>query len=444
MSQQNCSLAVLDSADRNLTSIRTSLCTISTLQYELYLCILDSCSQVDQIISINVLQDDTCFGVPFPSRKTYIIQAEIILTVFTYAAIISRLISRLWVARKIWWDDWIVIAAAVLMVPNTAIPIYTAYHGFGTHAWNVRVQDQVLIPKLYYAAQIFYTLMQCLAKFSILFIYLRIFPLPNFRLIIKICIGWMACHTLIFTLGTALQCLPVQTLWDPSIGHKCIDIHAFAVSGAVFSIFEDLVIMLLPISELKGLPFTIRKRIALCLMFALGSFACITSMIRLKYVKNYYPNIDASWENVDIVIWSDIETYTAIICSCLMCIRPLLKNCFPSLFPPAQNQFVTRNNFNTRNNFAAQNSNWTNSNFDSQASNATLASTGLTHLRGAKTNDKFRSSNSRFQSASFGLGKESWDAGNGIGNEGDFGTRTMREMESQQPQTSNYELVERQ
>jgi hypothetical protein len=89
---------------------------------------------------------------------------------------------------------------------------------------------------------------------------------------------------------------------------------------------------------------------------------------------------------------------------------------FPSLFPPAQNQFVTRNNFNTRNNFAAQNSNWTNSNFDSQASNATLASPGLTHPRGAKTSDKFRSSNSRFQSASLGLGKESWDAGNGIGN----------------------------
>ncbi len=147
-------------------------------------------------------------------------------------------------------------------------------------------------------------------------------------------------------------------------------------------------------------------------------------------------------ENVDIVIWSDIETYTAIICSCLMCIRPLLKKCFPSLFP-AENQFVTRNNFNIRNNFTAQNSNWTNSNFDSQASNATLASTGLTHPRGAKTSDKFRSSNSRFQSGFLGLGKESWDVGNGIDNERHFGTRTVREIESQQPQINNYELVER-
>jgi hypothetical protein len=37
--------------------------------------------------------------------------------------------------------------------------------------------------------------------------------------------------------------------------------------------------------------------------------------------------------NVDAIIWSDIEAYTAVICSCLMAIRPLLMKCFPTLFP---------------------------------------------------------------------------------------------------------------
>ena len=38
-------------------------------------------------------------------------------------------------------------------------------------------------------------------------------------------------------------------------------------------------------------------------------------------------------DNVDVIIWSVLETFTAVICACLMCLRPLLVRCLPSLFP---------------------------------------------------------------------------------------------------------------
>jgi hypothetical protein len=37
--------------------------------------------------------------------------------------------------------------------------------------------------------------------------------------------------------------------------------------------------------------------------------------------------------NVDVVIWSEVETYTAVMCSCLMCIRPLVLKYLPNIFP---------------------------------------------------------------------------------------------------------------
>jgi hypothetical protein len=79
------------------------------------------------------------------------------------------------------------------------------------------------------------------------------------------------CHTIAFTIGVAMQCLPLDNLWDPKIPAKCIDLHVFAICGASLSIFYDIIIMLLPISELKSLNLTLRKRLALCFMFALGS-----------------------------------------------------------------------------------------------------------------------------------------------------------------------------
>jgi len=125
--------------------------------------------------------------------------------------------------------------------------------------------------QLYYIASIFYCLIQGFAKFSVLFLYLRIFPDTRFRLVLKITISWMALKTVSFAFAIAFQCVPVQAIWDRDIPAKCINMNILTVSGAGISIVEDIFIMLLPISELKGLNLTLRKRIALCFIFAIGS-----------------------------------------------------------------------------------------------------------------------------------------------------------------------------
>lgn len=61
--------------------------------------------------------------------------------------------------------------------------------------------------------------------------------------------------------------------------------------------------------------------------------ACITSMIRLKHMIYYNLNaLDGTWTSVDVVIWSIIEVYSAMVCACLVAIRPLLVRCIPSVF----------------------------------------------------------------------------------------------------------------
>jgi hypothetical protein len=65
--------------------------------------------------------------------------------------------------------------------------------------------------------------------------------------------------------------MPVRSIWDTTLPGKCVNYLALAYAGAGLSIFEDFVIMLLPISELKGLNLDLRKRAALVFMFALGS-----------------------------------------------------------------------------------------------------------------------------------------------------------------------------
>lgn len=66
------------------------------------------------------------------------------------------------------------------------------------------------------------------------------------------------------------QCIPVQAVWtlEPA---KCINITQLGVAGAGITIFEDFFIMFIPALELRRLQLSLRKRLALLFMFALGS-----------------------------------------------------------------------------------------------------------------------------------------------------------------------------
>lgn len=81
----------------------------------------------------------------------------------------------------------------------------------------------------------------------------------------------MICHLVAFFFAVTFQCVPVRKIWDQTIPGKCVDLVSIIYSGAVFSIFEDLVLILLPIPQLKILNMTVRKKIALAFMFSLGS-----------------------------------------------------------------------------------------------------------------------------------------------------------------------------
>ncbi|KAH7311910.1 hypothetical protein BKA65DRAFT_157462 [Rhexocercosporidium sp. MPI-PUGE-AT-0058] len=328
----------------NLTDLPNCLCTSGDLQYDISTCVIGACNVTEQYASLTILQESICKGVPVPSRQAEVRRAVIILAAVTYPIILLRFVSRIIIAHKVWWDDWTILACVAFMIPMTVLPLYPATSlGLGKHFYNVPPLNIITLLKIFYAVQLFYVILQTLAKMSILLLYLRIFPSQRFRLILRIAMAFMLCHGVAFFFVVAFQCLPVRSIWDREIAGQCVDSQALIYAGAGFSIFEDFAIMLLPILELKGLNLSRRKRIALGFMFALGSFACVTSIIRIKFVTSYGNTIDETWNYVDVVIWSSIETYTAVICACLMCIRPLITRFVPGVFPATVN---SRNNTN--------------------------------------------------------------------------------------------------
>ncbi|KAI9046852.1 hypothetical protein LZ554_008931 [Drepanopeziza brunnea f. sp. 'monogermtubi'] len=330
-----CALAILPPANCELTDIRNCLCSNHDLQMQISTCVLGSCNITDQYTSLTVLQTQVCDGVPQPSRSSSMIRSASILAVFTYPIVILRFISRAVIAHRFWWDDYAILVSLVFMIPLTVLSFYpTPQLGMGKHFYNVSPENLVKIMKTFYSVSIIYVGIQTFAKVSILLLYLRIFPGPRFRTAVKIGLLLLGAHLIAFSFTVAFQCTPISGNWDLGVSKHCVNQNAMVYAGAGISIFEDCAIMLLPVTELKSLNLGRGKRVALGFMFALGSFACITSIIRLKYVTAYGQTIDLTWVYVDVVNWSQIETFTAIICACLMCIRPLLMKWMPTVNLP--------------------------------------------------------------------------------------------------------------
>jgi hypothetical protein len=121
-------------------------------------------------------------------------------------------------------------------------------------------------------------------KASILAQYLRLFSSRSTRFV---------CYFLMFLLipvvcwsvfaGTFL-CSPVVKLWKPHLPGHCMNPRQYWLSAAAINIGMDFTVLLLPLPAITQLRLPRKQKICLILMFLLGFFVCVVSVVRLAVV----------------------------------------------------------------------------------------------------------------------------------------------------------------
>ncbi|KAI8309616.1 hypothetical protein K4K59_009021 [Colletotrichum sp. SAR11_240] len=95
----------------------------------------------------------------------------------------------------------------------------------------------------------------------------------------------------------------------------------FVTSG--FNILTDIWILILPIKTLSGILRPRREKIALAIIFGVGAFATITSIIRLHTIYTYTLAKDLFQESILVNVWSMLEINIGIICASVPALKPL-------------------------------------------------------------------------------------------------------------------------
>ncbi|KAE8384489.1 hypothetical protein BDV23DRAFT_177019 [Aspergillus alliaceus] len=266
-----------------------------------------------------------------PDNSAALSLPSLVFAVLTPIVVASRLLGRYVLSGRIGVDDWTILASCVL-----------CKWAFGKHKDDI-VSEELLARtlKLYFIAQLLYKINLGLTKISILLLYVRLFIQRWFRFT---CWTWISV-ILAFTIGTVFssifQCSPVQYAFNKSVpGGTCINMTAFWYANAAFNILSDLVIIVLPVPVISNLQLPLKSKVALCGIFAVGIFVCITSILRITTLDIATSHLDITWNSIGSSMWTIIESNIGIICACLPALHRPLVFTFPRLFGKLQRSWA--------------------------------------------------------------------------------------------------------
>lgn len=134
----------------------------------------------------------------------------------------------------------------------------------GSHADAIQV---------FYIDEQLYFFILTLTKISILLFFLRVFPDQKFRRWVFIMIGVNIVWGIVANAMTIFQCWPVSHFWnrwDGTFEGRCNAANVQAYVTSLMSMALDIAIMALPFPQLLKLHMSLKKKLHIMVMFAVG------------------------------------------------------------------------------------------------------------------------------------------------------------------------------
>jgi hypothetical protein len=148
-------------------------------------------------------------------------------------------------------------------------------YGLGRHQDALTPSDILQVAKWNWIPQPFSIMNLAFVKLSISFLLLRILgPHAKWsKLFLHVNMVLFTLTMVVASILTFVQCDPPRALWEPVPGAKCWDpsIQAgYATFGGSYSAFLDFALALLPLTILRGLKLSLRKKMAIAMLLGAG------------------------------------------------------------------------------------------------------------------------------------------------------------------------------
>ncbi|KAL4990563.1 hypothetical protein BDW68DRAFT_174800 [Aspergillus falconensis] len=327
----SCALTCLISAIGNSTCSFTDLdcvCGDAQLNAQSTACVLGSCTVMESLTAKNMTY--TLCGWPTSDDTHVFPVTNIIGIVVAILAVALRLTSRT-MDKRLGWDDLLIFIALLFAASISGIGLKLKDTGLGKDIWTVPFDDIRQTLKLFFIEEELYCICIALVKWSMLMLYLRLFPNRGLRIAVFIT---LTC-TLLWGAGAffvlLFSCRPISHYWNSWDGeHKgrCLSHNAILLAHSIVNIILDVTITVIPMPIVLKLHMPLGKRLAVLVMFGVGLAVTIISIMRLVETVGFNSTQNPTKDFVPVGIWSLLEFDVAILCACMPAIRTLFIRLF--------------------------------------------------------------------------------------------------------------------
>ncbi|KAK6338514.1 hypothetical protein TWF730_002577 [Orbilia blumenaviensis] len=265
--------------------------------------------------------------------------AAIVITFTAFALIIVslRAVTRFIIIRRPGLEDYFLVIAMAAAIVTAVCQVFQVQYGTGRHFAEVDLADWSTSLKYLFASIVAYNFSLTLTKTAILLQYLRIFTSKIFRIAAYVMMFIVFGYATEAILTAIFNCVPVEAFWTGDPTAKCIPREALWFANAGLNIFTDFSIAILPLPVIIKLNMPKSQKIPLMMIFALGFFICIVSILRLRFLIILSKSSDPTWDQPATAYWSAIEMNISIVCACLPALKPLVSLIAPSIFGTTAN-----------------------------------------------------------------------------------------------------------
>ncbi|GAM35851.1 hypothetical protein TCE0_017r04499 [Talaromyces pinophilus] len=257
------------------------------------------------------------------SQAPAILATASVFTALSVLAVILRFVARRLKRAQLGWDDWAILAALVMFVLCEGLEMTGAkallHVKNGTEDPNYRTYAKYI-----HIYGIFYYPAIALTNISILLLYRRIFDTGWFKRVASLGLLLIVLQIIWAIPGALVEiwvCNPPSSYWE-SLTPKCIKFGTYWIVLMVTELVFEACMLLLPISEVLKLQFSLRRRLSVCGIFMLGSCVVIAGIICIVI---YYCDPGALQLDKD-AFWLNIHAGIAIVSACLPTYKPLVSS----------------------------------------------------------------------------------------------------------------------
>lgn len=280
----------------------------------------------------------TFCGRPIRDRTHEYNVINITLGGVTASLVLLRTIFRVWFSPlPLGADDHFLNLAFITALPSTVMNVHGLVdNGLGLDVWTLTRAQITRFALFFYVMQIMYFTHLPLLKTSMLLFFLRIFPDRVCRRVLWCTVAVNAAGGAAFLLVAVFQCRPVQYAWLQWRGSEyegsCVGVNAMGWAHAGFNILLDLWMLGVPLTQVKRLHMHWKKKLGVALMFVVGTFVTVISIMRLWSLIGYANSENPTYDQWEVAMWSTVEINVGIMCVCMPALRGLLVRIAPRVF----------------------------------------------------------------------------------------------------------------